>query len=434
MSGYITNKDKAGLSNVGNKGIPNQTSLMPTKKGSFEKILFNYFKMLVKAGILDIELSDEAAFTLEQFLTGEYLSVKKITDKLENTEFEAEYENVGKKFPNLLAKGLIVKKTKYFKKLPSKNDINYRLTSLGIFYSLCNRKQDASNNLFKFYNHWSKKEDDASNNLFKNYEDDTFFEIFTYPIINKETIAAISSIEILRVFIDYATQICSEIIKELKVVGEIVRKGYYEVPCFKWKPNRKKDNIKWLSSLSNSLSSIFPVPYPVPPGFYRKPTDQTYLIKQLDISHNSLSFLLDDRKYCLVLDKENNQVIPYIDDKEIGGASNRIRRTRVEPKSDGYMIYSVKYKNRYDYIKNLGPKFRIYLGNLEFQLGLSILKLFYIPSLFAEAASELNKDDSLKIYRNDLEILSKDEKIKKLINKVNGDIQQHYKDFLKYCQ
>ena len=456
MRGYTTNKDKARLSNKDNKETSNQTSLISAKKGYFEKILFKYFKMLVKAGILNIKLSDESAFTLEQFLTGEYLSVQKITDNLENTEFEAEYKNVGKKFPNLLAKGLIVKKTKYFTKLRLKNTINYRLTSLGIFYSLCNRKQDTLNSLFKFYNHWNKKEDDASNNLFKNYEDDNFFEIFIYPIINKETVTAISNIKILQIFLNYATQICSEIIKELTVVDEIVRKGYYEEPCFKWKPNRKKDNTKWLKSLNDSLYSLFPVPIGVNSRSLNHNhlieqldiSDDTlsfllemnakwgrnHLIEQLDISDDTLSFLLEGRKYCLVLDKENNQVIPYIDDKEVTGISKRIRRTRVEQKSDGYVIYNVKYKNSYDYIKLLGPKFRAYLQDLEFQLGLSILKLFYIPSLFAEAASELNKEDSLKTYRNDLEILAKDEKIKNLINKINGNIQQHYEDFLKYSK
>jgi hypothetical protein len=429
MRGYTTNKDKAGLSNEDNKGISNQTSLISPKKGS-EKILFNYFKMLVKTGILNIKLSSESIFTLEQFLTGEYLSIQKITDKLENTEFEAAYKNVGEKFPNLLANGLIVKKSKYFKKLPSKNSINYRLTSLGLFYSLCNRKQDASNSLFKFHNQWNKKEDDVSNNLFKNYEEDNFFEIFIYSIINKETITAISSIEILHIFLNYATQLCSEIIKELKVVDEIVRKGYYEEPCFKWKRYRKKDNTKWLKSLNDSLYSLFPVPI----GVNSTSLNHNHLIEQLDISDDTLSFMLEGRKYCLVLDKENNQVIPYIDDKEATGVSKRIKRTRVEPKSDGYVIYSVKYKNRYDYIKHLGLKFRTNLQDLEFHLGLSILKLFYIPSLFAEAASELNKDDHLKIYLHDLEILAKDEKIKNLMNKVNDEIQQHYKDFLKYSQ
>jgi hypothetical protein len=138
--------------------------------------------------------------------------------------------------------------------------------------------------------------------------------------------------------------------------------------------------------------------------------------------------MLEGRKYCLVLDKDNNQVIPYIDDKEVTGVSKRIIRTRVEPKSDGYVIYSVKYKNRYDFTKYLGLRFRADLRDLEFHLGLSIPKLFYIPSLRAEAGSEANKDDKVKINRSDLEILSKDGRIKNLMNKVNDDIQQHYKD------
>ncbi len=180
MEGCITDKDRVEL---GNKGLEldDQTLSIPFyDEILIAKKLFNYFEMLINDGILNIDLTEESAFTLEQFFTDEFLCVEGITGILENTNFEAEYENVRTKVKGLLAKGLIVKKEKNFtRKYPRRrNTVNYQLTSLGIF---C---------LF------TKVEKDLSRNIFQDYENDILFEIFLYPIINRESIASLASAKV----------------------------------------------------------------------------------------------------------------------------------------------------------------------------------------------------------------------------------------------
>ncbi len=416
MEGYKTERATVELSDEELKEMYGLKLSSKYEEDPFGKKLFDYFRMLINSNYFKTDnISEELIFTLKQFLTDEFLSQKEIFKKLKSTQFRVAYKNVHYKIKDLVDFGLIEKRPRdsYQEKKPIVREKNYRLTSLGIFYLL-----------------GKIEEKDPITNIFKYYKKDLFFQYFIYPMVNKETITAISSIEILRIFINYSKQICLEIIKELEVVGEIRKKGYSEKPYLKWKRNLKKDSTEWIKFSNDSLVSIFPVPL----GNCDKSSEQQQQIRQLEVTDKSISFLMEDRKYCLILDKEKKQAIPYINGEEVTAITYESQKACLEVNRDCYVIYKLEFPHVDSYVKRLGFKFNAYLHKLEFPLGLSILKVFLKHSIFAEAGAEANKDNSIKIYYNDLKIIAKDEKIKNLINKINSDIQQHYKDFLRFSQ
>jgi hypothetical protein len=418
MEGYKTESDTVEPSDEELKemlGLNYPPSSM-YEENPFGKKLFDYFRMLINSNYFKTEnISEELIFTLKQFLTDEFLCPTEIFEKLENTQFRVTYKSVLDRIQDLVYFGLIKERGKdsYQEKIPKAGTINYRLSPLGIFYLL-----------FKF-----EKRDPVAN-IFKYYKKDLFFQYFIYPVINKETITAISSIEILRIFINYSKQICLEIIKELLVVDEIRKKGYSESPCLKWKHNLKKDSTEWIKFSIDSLYSIFPVPL----GDLYKASKQKQPISQLEVTDKSISFLMNNRKYCLVLDKEKDQATLYINGVEGTGITYKPHKARLKVKPDCYIIYKLEFAHVDSYVQRLETKFKSHLWDAEFPIGMSVLRLFFKHTLFAEVAAEANKDNHIKIYYNDLSILAKDEKIKKLINKIYSEIQEHYEDFLRYVQ
>ncbi len=105
----------------------------------------------------------------------------------------------------------------------------------------------------------------------------------------------------LSLFINYVIQICSAIYKELKIIDEIKRIGWYEEPflhsirSIKWKFNLKDNKAKWLAFCTNLMENVFPRPLRS-----SEELNQSYLpIKQINISDEIASFFYRGIKYCL---------------------------------------------------------------------------------------------------------------------------------------
>lgn len=364
----------------------------------YEKDLLKYFDKLVKSEKPKIfkSISTEFIFTLKQFLNYKWLSIEDIFDILKTTDYHASRNKIRKKI-NKLHELNLIKKT-----IPSRLPENpiepyYKLTSYGLFYLLkdIRIKEDVKN-------------------IFKIYGDDDIFRIFIHPLIDKQLLYSLQNIDIIWIFIEYVKQICNRIKDELKVFKIIQKSGKYEEPVVKWDFNLKNDNTRWIEILDRMLFYFFKKPH------YKD--SKVAPIESPIITDTSITFDLQDNKYNVELDIINEKGKLKFNNTEIGLIS-------IKRKRNYFALYRTRFKDMEEYEHKIKGDFFFYVNEIIKQLVSSLQQLYF--KTWDHAGLIVLFEDYRK-KDQELEIIAKDDKVKKLLIKFNYVMLKSFKGFLEY--
>ena len=356
------------------------------------------------------DLTNEALYTLKQFLYEDYLSVSQIAHILQKTEFKAAPNHVKEKIDKFLKLGLI-KKIKSFTSLPKSRHNNitsryYKLTSIGLFYVL---KKIEINDV---------REDpiiDCRVKIFNTYRNDPLFRIFIYNLIGKELLYRITDGVILWKIVNYIKQVCQVIDKELKLFREFYKNGKIEDHGIRWNYSLKNDRAKWNEFCHGLIGSVILVP------FYPR-INSSDSIAHTCVSSNSLSFECDNTKYSIEIDEHNSRAKLLRNDREY-------RNISIKKTPNCFILYRTEYRDKRDYLLSRLPRYCHSVEHLKLQFGFSILQLFNKPS--ETDLYFLSEYESDKKYYSILKELAKDKGIRQLINEINNDFREHYDEFIR---
>ncbi len=408
-----------GISNVDGTTLPEdkleQTrlefrQLVLDEEKEIKKYL-SYFEKYFPTNAYKIvgSLTSESRSTLKQFLTAHSLSIAQLFEKLRLTEYKAAEKNIRERISKLEKLGLI-KKTKPISVPDYPREGFYKLTTFGLFVVLQNI---------------DKK--DSFDQIFQLYKDDDFFNLFIFPLIDKETLCSLRDNYILWIFVNYTKQICVEVNRRLEIYLDIKRKGKYEVPGLKWSFNLKNEQKKWTDFCYNLLNIFYGTPLRGSNDLKKKEP----LITNPFISDNKASFDFDDRHYILYLDERKKQASLHVDinGKQVKPSICNSNITIKKGRSY-FTLYKTKYRDLDEYENHMRMSFFEKPKILKTELGLSILQLYNKKDIDLDLLDEEinNKNNS---YRNDVKLLANSSSIKNIVENISNEINDQYEEYIR---
>lgn len=362
------------------------------------KNLICYLDSFLKINVDEInkKMTDEARFTLKQFLYESYLSASEISKIIKGTDFKASAHHVKERLENFVELNLI-KKIKGDPLLKSSySSTFYELTGIGLFYLL---KEVTERDVREY----TKEKRQVI--IFKTYKDNPLFQIMMGDLLDIKLLSSLTDNILIWEITKYLRQVCIKIEKELKNFYEFYRTGKIEKESMKWKYDLKNDRSRWNDFCYEVLENVFHMHY-----LDSKSSD---FIADPNVTLDYLSFVWDSIKYSIRIDKDNEIAKLMRDDVEY-------EEIRIKKNRTCFVLYSPKYISglEVDFLDALLWEICIPVENMKIELGHSILRLY-------------GSDTPYSMFQNnpDLIKLTKDEKFIAFIDEINNEFKKCYFGF-----
>jgi hypothetical protein len=285
--------------------------------------------------------------------------------------------------------------------LPEHGKIYYKLAPAGLFYLLS-----------------GLGEDEVTFENLKLYSKDIFFEIFVYPILEESFFYRLSSSKILHIFIEYFRSICKEIKVELKILEEIKKNGFYEVPSINWSYLLNYNPQEKDSPYYNLMQEWL---YFMKSDKYLQWLDNKNLKKE-NIDSISICFSTKDDKLVLKINEiEEKAILEY--------NGNGLGSVNIRKYYHDFVLYNTRYQSIDQYFVELGPKLLHNINSLIFQLSLSIVK---ISCYKYECGPWESK--RLGNLEKDLKILGNNKKMINAFRMLKNNLDNYFDEFLTYSK
>jgi hypothetical protein len=206
-----------------------------------------YISLLIEESRKSTRLDATSLDIIGQFAWEKYLSAYQIYSKLKYTPSKLAYKNVNKRINTLLLSGLI--------KEAELTDINnkhrakyYALTEYGIYRLFLNRLNSFIANQAEVRK--ERKSSPSSNALtfLQNYSDSSLFQSFLYPYFKKETLFAVGASLLLDLY-GYLSTCCESIQRD--ILGFTDYSTRFQEKIFSWEKVPGKDNMSLLLHLQH---------------------------------------------------------------------------------------------------------------------------------------------------------------------------------------
>lgn len=241
-----------------------------------------YILDLYLSKIAEIEITHESLFTLCQFARTKELSAYRLTNSLQNKEYNVDYKNVHKKVKRFRKDELIIRTKTLDRKHGS---IFYRLTSMGIIavlYHLYGKEAFRS----------QLREIIAG--ILINHGNDDFFNFFIYPFFDRATLMKIESDMIVEFFLNYCSGCAHKLMSKLYERKVIDEHGKFA---------SKQKIKKWLSEVKNSLMEKLE-------DHYNTKEEKNRIMGE--VNNNIFDNLLYELQFDRVSILENTMIFPII--------------------------------------------------------------------------------------------------------------------------
>lgn len=381
----------------------------------FAKFLFEYIEILNDSNIVNVKMSESSMFILSQFFKFDRLSVYNIQKLLKETHYGSDYGNLHNKIKEFESLTLIRKSAP--EHYSGRKAIYYTLTSVGIFYLLCNY---SINNLRLYYR----------NILLYIVEDSFFFYLFLSRIIERNTLSQLSDSHIQLIFLSHVIKILKLLKKEVVIFNELVttKTGNYAEKYCKWSDLLCYNNSKQKATESSNRIINYWYPQII------NSTDHSEFIfsfkdginhgirmrNRKNLTDKTIKFSIGRDEYIFEINEITKRTVLLHNNTEIG--TNNIQKTL-----NDYELYKIKYPDTFSYKNSIGSEFSAHLNHLNLDLALKILSLY--DQVYSSKAKIYAKEGG---YYQDLDVISKDDKIRKFITAFQGHIGVYLANFSSY--
>lgn len=349
--------------------------------------------------------TEEAQFTLKQFLYEEYLSAAKISKISQETNFKAAPNHVKEKLNNFLGLKLI----EGFKGDPSLKseygDDFYKLTSVGLFYLLMKTtKYDVRE--------YTKEKHQVK--IYKVYQGNPLFQIFMNDLLDLELLDHLVDDIILWEITDYLKRVCIKIEKEIRKFIQYYKTGKIEESKIKWKYSLEHDETRWKDFCYELIWPVFGESLYIG-------SKSSEFVNNPNVSSNSISFVWGDIKYSINIDKNKKTKIAKLMRNDV-----EYKEINIKKNPTCFDLYTLKYDTELEveFLDEFLWKIRISVEEMKFQFAMSILQLYEPSTDLSPYPHFGNSTDFVR--------LAKDKKINALIDKVNNKVRRCHFAF-KFC-
>jgi hypothetical protein len=174
--------------------------------------MFKYISLIENSYSQNSDLGNVSLHILELFAHNKVLSVYRIFSEIKSTYLQMAYKNVHKKIQRFKALQLIEEKETGGTEHGAKY---YRLTEYGLYLLFLKRIKGVYFDNLKLNKYHKIPDDPFDSSILENYEHSALFKTFLFPIVNKDTIAALKDIVAIA-FFHYLHDCC-------KIVDDILR-------------------------------------------------------------------------------------------------------------------------------------------------------------------------------------------------------------------
>jgi hypothetical protein len=176
------------------------------------RYISEYISLIKNSYSQDSDLGDVSLQILELFAHNKDISAYKIFSEIKSTHLQTAYKNVHKKIQRFKALQLIEEKeiggTEHGAKY-------YRLTDYGLFLLFLKRIKGVYIDNLKLNKYHKIPDDPFDSSILRNYGHSELFKTFLFPVVNRNTIAALKDIVAIA-FFHYLHECC-------KMVDDILR-------------------------------------------------------------------------------------------------------------------------------------------------------------------------------------------------------------------
>jgi hypothetical protein len=173
--------------------------------------MLEYISLIKSSYSQDSDLGDVSLQILELFAHNKIMSAYKIFSEIKSTHLQTAYKNVHKKIQRFKALQLIEEEiggTEHGAKY-------YRLTEYGLYLLFLKKIKGVYFDNLKLNKYHKIPDDPFDSSILRNYEHSALFKTFLFPVVNRNTIAALKDIVAIA-FFHYLHECC-------KMVDDIIR-------------------------------------------------------------------------------------------------------------------------------------------------------------------------------------------------------------------